>query len=75
MLDYTPEKCNWQRAIKLAEKMRKQIGAKKIINLRVARGGCFIARYLLEIKNIKGIEADFMCEIKIYDNIPYMEKK
>ena len=75
MLDYTPEKCNWKKAVILAEKMCKKIGAKKIINLRVARGGCFIARYLLEIKNIKGIECDSMVEVKIYDNIPYMEKR
>lgn len=75
MLDYSPAKCNWFQAVKLAEKMCKHIGAKKIINIRVARGGCFIARYLLAIKNIKGVEADFMCEIKIYDNMPYLRMK
>jgi hypoxanthine phosphoribosyltransferase len=75
MLDYTPEKCNWKKAVKLAEKMCKKIKAKKIINLRIARGGCYVARFLIDIKEINGIEQDICTEVKVYDNMPYLRIK
>jgi len=75
MKHYFPKKSNWNKAMKLAQRIKILIGAKEIINMRIARGGCFVARYYLGLKRVKGIECDSMCEIKIYDNIPYMEKK
>lgn len=75
MLDYTPANCNWQQAIILSEKMCKRIGALKIINIRIARGGCFVTRFLIDIKIVNGIEQDLCTEIKVYDNMPYLRMK
>jgi hypothetical protein len=57
----------------LANKIKGQIKAVELINIRVARGGCFVARYFLGTRKIKGFESDMMCEIKIYDNMPYLK--
>ena len=40
-----------------------------MIDLRIARGGCFVARYYIKTAKIKGIEVDLMYEVKIYDNL------
>jgi hypothetical protein len=69
---YEPKKSSWGQALKQALEVGKKTGG-ELVNMRVARGGCFVARYLRDIKKIKGIEADVMYEIKIYDNMPYLK--
>src|SRR5574343_151200 len=79
MLDYTPKHCTWEQAIILASQVKEKIGAKRLINLRVARGGCFVARYLLGFSIAHAINGgqvvDRMVEIKIYDNMPYLTQE
>ena len=68
-MHYMPKNTNYSAILDKAEAIGKQINANKMIDLRIARGGCFVARYYIKTAKIKGIEVDLMYEVKIYDNL------
>lgn len=71
---YLPGKCTWEEALVLAQAMREQLKAKRLIELRVAYAGCFVAKYYLGSQNIDGTWIDQMQEVKLYDNTAYLEE-
>jgi hypothetical protein len=72
---YSPKKSNWKKAIVQAKIIQKKLGAEELIDMRIARGGCFVGRYFMGVKKVKGIECDVMLETKVYDNLPYLSLK
>jgi hypothetical protein len=68
-MNYMPKNTNYLAILDKAEVIRKNLKAIRMIDLRIARGGCFVARYYIKTVKIKGIEVDRMYEVKIYDNL------
>lgn len=71
---YKPEKCSWNEALSKAKKLTSEIGALRLIEIRVAYGGCFIAKYYMGSKLLNRKWIDSIIEIKIYDNTPFIPK-
>jgi hypothetical protein len=66
---YEPKNIDYDEVFKRAGLIQKKIKAKKIIDIRIARRGCFIARFYMKTIIVNGIEVDVMNEVKLHDNL------
>jgi hypothetical protein len=70
---YKPAQCTWEQAYALAMSTLEQIKAKRLIELRIAYAGCFVAKYYMGSQRVGDKWVDLMQEVKVYDNTPYLE--
>jgi len=70
---YRPAWCTWDQALMLARAKQEELGAKRLIGLRIAFAGCFIAKYYMGSQHVNGQWIDQMQEVKVYDNTEYLE--
>ena len=70
---YRPAWCTWEQALSLALAKKEELKAKRLIELRVAYAGCFVAKYYMGSQHINGQWIDQMQEVKVYDNTAYLE--
>lgn len=71
---YKPAACTWQEALIKANEVGQSIGAKRLIELRVAYAGCFVAKYYMGSTRSGSNWIDNMKEVKVYDNTPYLKE-
>lgn len=71
---YKPIACTLVEALKIAEELIPKLGAKALIELRIAYGGCIVAKYYMGSILKDGSWVDEMREVKIYDNTPYLKE-
>ncbi len=65
---------DWEEVMHISLSIGKTI-KKKLVDLRIARGGCFIAKYFTGSIIVNGENSDMFQEIKIYDNLKYYKER
>jgi hypothetical protein len=69
---YTASACTWEDAYAKAQSLCRDMGGVRVVELRIAYGGCFVAKIYKGSTRRGDVWIDAMVEVKVYDNTPYV---